>query len=120
MPITSFKGFSTAEAADLEKKTRGAGAEVIRQKGGAGYAVGIAIAEVVHSFLLDQRRILPISTIQQGTYGVRDVSYSVPTVLGRSGVMQHLEIDLWQKEKEGLIRSAEVLEQAWQNLPSGS
>src|SRR5690606_7469039 len=50
------------EQNELFKRTQGSGAEVIKRKGGAGYAVGLSIAEVVHAIALDQRRILPVST----------------------------------------------------------
>ena len=36
----------------LLKRTRGSGAEVIKLKGGAGFAVGISIREVVHAIAL--------------------------------------------------------------------
>ena len=90
-------------------KTRGSGAEVIKKKGGAGFAVGVSIADVIHSVALDQRRILPISTLQAGAFGIRDVCLSVPTVLGRDGVLDQLEIDLWPKERMGVQNSAKVL-----------
>ena len=71
--------------------------------------MGVSIAEVIHSIALDRRRILPISTLQTGTYGIRDVCLSVPTVVGRGGVLGHVEIDLWPKERMGLQNSAKVL-----------
>jgi L-lactate dehydrogenase len=109
LPLERFPGVSASVIADVEKRTRGSGAEVIKKKGGAGFAVGVAIAHVVHSIALDQRRILPISSLQNGAYGIRDVCLSVPTVVGRSGVVQQLEIELWPKERMGLVNSAAVL-----------
>ena len=92
-------------------RTRGSGAEVIRKKGGAGFAVGIAIRDVIESIALDSQKILPISSVQQGAYGIRDVALSVPTVVGRQGVVDRLEIDLWPKEVQGLRNSGNVLRQ---------
>ena len=48
-------------ADELFTRTKGSGAEVIKKKGGAGFAVGIAIRDVIHAIALDQRRILPVS-----------------------------------------------------------
>lgn len=109
LPLEKWPGCTPAVLLDVEKRTRGSGAEVIKKKGGAGFAVGVAIADVVHSIALDQRRILPVSTLQQGTYSLRDVCLSVPTVVGRSGCMGHVEIELWPKERMGLQNSAKVL-----------
>ncbi|HET6425056.1 MAG TPA: lactate dehydrogenase, partial [Planctomycetaceae bacterium] len=88
---------------------RGSGAEVIKKKGGAGFAVGVSIADVVHSIALDQRRILPVSSLVNGPYGLRDVAISIPTVVGRKGVLGTIEIDLWPKEKLALQKSGQVL-----------
>ena len=46
---------------------RASGAEVIKLKGGAGFAVGMSIREVVHAVALDSRRILPVSSLVERT-----------------------------------------------------
>ena len=74
-----------ALAEAILKRTRGSGAEVIKLKGGAGFAVGLSIRDVIHSIALDQKRILPVSSLVNGPYGIRDVCISVPTVVGRKG-----------------------------------
>ncbi|WP_437187670.1 malate dehydrogenase [Planctomicrobium sp. SH668] len=109
LPLEKFPGVTPQLIADVEKRTRGSGAEVIKKKGGAGFAVGISIADVIHSIALDQRRILPVSSLQNGAYGLHDVSISVPTVVGRKGALSHVEIDLWPKELAALQRSGQVL-----------
>src|SRR5215470_1332386 len=48
-------------------RTKGSGAEVIKRKGGAGWAVAVAIREVVHAVLLDKQVLLPVSSLLQGT-----------------------------------------------------
>ena len=103
-------------ATQLFTRTRGSGAEVISKKGGAGFAVGIAIRDVIESIALDQRRMLPVSTVQDGCYGVRDVALSVPTVVGREGVLDRLEIELWPKEVQGIRKSGLTLSQTLQTV----
>jgi L-lactate dehydrogenase len=109
LPLEKYPGVTPALIAEVEKKTRGSGAEVIKKKGGAGFAVGVSIADVIHAIALDQQRILPVSSLQNGAYGVSDVCLSVPTVVGRGGATQHIEVDLWPKEQTGLHKSAQVL-----------
>lgn len=109
LPLEKWPGVTPALLSEVEQKTRGSGAEVIKKKGGAGFAVGVSIADVIHSVALDQRRILPISTLQKGAYGLRDVCISVPTIVGCNGVSGHIEVDLWPKERTGLQNSARVL-----------
>jgi L-lactate dehydrogenase len=109
LPLDKWPGFTPNLILDVEKRTRGSGAEVIKKKTGAGFAVGVSIADVIHSIALDQRRILPVSTLQTGSYQIRDVCLSVPTLVGRAGVLGHVEIELWPKERMGLQNSAKVL-----------
>jgi L-lactate dehydrogenase len=100
-------GFQNA----IFERTRGSGAEVIKKKGGAGYAVGIAIRDVIHAIALNKRCLLPISSLQRGAYDIRDICLSVPTVVGRKGVEQHVEIKLWPKETMALQNSARALKE---------
>lgn len=116
LPLDKFPGWSVNTANDLFTRTKGSGAEVIKKKGGAGFAVGIAIRDVIHSIVLDQRRILPVSTVQEGTYDIRDVALSVPTVVGRTGMLDRLQIDLWPKEVQGLRKSGLVLRQTLETV----
>lgn len=109
LPLEKYPGVTQQLIADVEKKTRGSGAEVIKKKGGAGFAVGVSIADVIHSIALNQRRILPVSSLQNGAYGLRDVCISVPTVVGSEGAASHIEIELWPKELTALQRSGQVL-----------
>lgn len=111
LPLEKHPSWTANLAQELFSRTRGSGAEVIRKKGGAGFAVGIAIRDVIESIALDSQRILPVSSVQQGAYGIRDVALSVPTIVGRQGVVNCLEIDLWPKEVQGLRNSGNVLRQ---------
>ena len=111
LPLDKYPGWNNRLAEELFTRTKGSGAEVIKKKTGAGFAVGIAIQEVIETIALDRRRVLPVSSVQNGCYGIRDVALSVPTVVGRRGVVDTHEIDLWPKEVQGLKKSAQVLRQ---------
>ncbi|TVR49735.1 MAG: malate dehydrogenase [Puniceicoccaceae bacterium] len=109
-PLTKFPGVTPSFQKTLFERTQKSGAEVISRKGGAGWAVGVAIREVVESIALDRRRVLPVSSPLSGAYGIRDLSLSVPTVVGRTGVLKHVELELWPKESQGLQNSARALQ----------
>jgi len=109
LPLDKQPGWTPALANQLFTRTRGSGAEVIKRKGGAGFAVGIAIQDVIESIALDRRRVLPVSSVQSGCYGVRDVALSVPTVVGRKGVVDRQEVELWPKEMQGMRASGAAL-----------
>ena len=109
LPLEKYPGWSNHAANELVTRTKGSGAEVIKKKGGAGFAVGLAIQEVIESIALDRRRVLPVSSMQNGCYGLRDVAISVPTIIGRAGVLGTREIELWPKELQALRQSGSVL-----------
>jgi L-lactate dehydrogenase len=109
LPLEQWPGFTPAVQKEVFEETKTSGARVIKMKGGAGFAVGLAIREVVHAIALDSRRVLPVSTLQQGAYGLRDVCLSVPTVVGCGGAREHVELALTPKERLGLQQSARVL-----------
>ncbi|AHF89562.1 malate/lactate dehydrogenase [Opitutaceae bacterium TAV1] len=113
LPLDKVPGCTSAFQNQIFERTKTSGAEVIRRKGGAGWAVGLTIAEVVHAIALDKHAVLPVSTIQQGAYGLRNVSISVPTLVGRKGALAHLEVELWPKELQGLQSSARALQETY-------
>ena len=84
---------------------------MIKRKGGAGWAVAVAIREVVHAVLLNKQVVLPVSSLVQGAYGINDVCLSVPSLVGRQGVERHVEIKLWPKEQMGIQQSARALKE---------
>ncbi|WP_428389521.1 lactate/malate dehydrogenase family protein [Mucisphaera sp.] len=107
---------STNEQQNLFERTKGSGAEVIRRKGGAGYAVGLSILEVIHSIALDQRKILPVSTRMTGQYGLHHACLSIPTIVGREGILGYHQPKLWPKEQSGLKSSEASLNQTFAQL----
>ncbi len=89
--LAAWKGFPAGTPIwppNCSPRTKGSGAEVIsKKKGGAGFAVGLAIQEVIEAIALDRQAILPVSSVQNGCYGIRDVALSVPTVVGPKGLV---------------------------------
>jgi L-lactate dehydrogenase len=109
LPLEQWPGYTPALGQESFEETKKAGATVIKLKGGSSMAVGHSIREVVESLARDARRVLPVSTLMSGAYGLRDVCLSVPTVVGCGGARQQLELALTARERTGLQNSARVL-----------
>lgn len=109
LPLAGLPECSPGFQNAVFERTKGSGAEVIKKKGGAGWAVGIAIRDVIHAVLLNKKSLLPVSSLIQGAYDIRDICLSVPSVVGRGGVLKHVEIKLWPKEHMALQASARAL-----------
>jgi L-lactate dehydrogenase len=93
------------------ERAKNSGSEVLKKKGGAGWAVGIAIRDVIHAVLLNKKTLLPVSSLVQGAYDIRDICLSVPSVVSRKGVEKHVELKLWPKELMALQQSARALKE---------
>ncbi|HWP31094.1 MAG TPA: lactate/malate dehydrogenase family protein [Fimbriimonadales bacterium] len=116
IPLRSLPGFSQEIANEIFEATKKSGAEVIRLKGGAGWAVGISIKTVVEAIALNRESVLPVSCLQTGALGIRDVCLSLPTIVGEKGVHSILEPDLDKQELDGLYKSEAALKEVWQKV----
>ncbi|MGE2719312.1 L-lactate dehydrogenase [Mycolicibacterium celeriflavum] len=90
--------------------------EIIAGKGATSLAIGLSTARIVEAILGDQHRALPVSTVQNGVYGISDVCLSLPTVVTATGAGQVLELSLSEPELAGLQASAATLKQAQSSL----
>jgi L-lactate dehydrogenase len=116
VPLLSAPGITKQTLDEVIDYTRKSGAEVIRLKGGAGRAVGVSIKEVVEAIALNSEAVLPVSSPQNGTLGISDISISLPTVVGRSGVVKVFEPVVSDAEREGLMKSAASLKEVFAQL----
>ncbi len=112
LPLAGLPDCTPSFQNAIFERTKTSGAEVLKRKGGAGWAVGIAIRDVVHAVLLNKRALLPVSSLLQGAYEIRDICLSVPSVVGRKGVESHVNMKLWPKELMGLQSSARALKES--------
>jgi len=93
---------------EIVQRTRDGGAEVVKllQKGSAFYAPSAAAVEMVDSIVFDQKRVLPCAARCEGEYGIDGLFVGVPVRLGRDGVEEIVEIDLDDRERGELGKSA--------------
>jgi malate dehydrogenase len=117
VPVTSYTnvaGVPVSQKIDsmrldeIVQRTRDGGAEVVKllKAGSAYYAPGAAVAEMVDSIVLDQKRVLPCAAYCDGEFGIEGLFVGVPVKLGRDGVEEIVEIELSEQERADLRRSA--------------
>ena len=90
--------------------------KIIEGKGATNYAVGLATTRIIEAVLKDERRVLPVSRLLDGYHGESEVCLSVPTVVGREGASEQLEVPLSIDELSDLRRSGEALRQVARTL----
>jgi len=106
VPLTSLVSKERIDA--MVERTRNGGAEIVKLLGtSAWYAPAAAAVQMVESYVLDQKRVLPCAGWLQGEYGLRDVYMGVPVIIGRGGVEKIIEIPLSDEEKAMFKASAD-------------
>ena len=89
---------------------------IINYKGATYFAIGMALVRIVGSILQDQRSVLPVSTLLDGEYGIRDVCLGIPCVVGQGGVREIVEAPLFPDEEKALSKSAAIMQNALKQL----
>ena len=118
VPLSTFcemQGrFDHREAEErLYAEVRDSAYEIIKRKGATYYGIAMAVARITECIMKDERAILPVSVVLGGQYGgLRGLALSIPSIVGRRGVEQILEIPLSDSEQEALHASANQLREA--------
>ena len=96
----------------LEKDVRYANITIIEGHEASQYGIGIVSARIAEMVLNDERAVIPIGSYQK-RFGV---TLSLPSVVGRGGIIDVLEPDMSNGEREGLRKSAEALNKAFDRV----
>ncbi len=83
--------------------------EIIKRKGSTYYAIGLSLVKIVQAIIRDENSILPVSSLIDDYYGIKDVCFSLPCKVNRSGVEKVLKIELSSQEQVQLKESADKL-----------
>ncbi len=111
---TTVAGIPVTELIDEERlngivdRTKKGGGELVQLMGtSAWYAPGAAAAQMVETILRDENRIFPCCVLLNGEYGLSDIYLGVPVKLGQEGIVDIIELQLNEEEKELLNTSAD-------------
>ncbi|MGQ0636732.1 MAG: L-lactate dehydrogenase [Planctomycetaceae bacterium] len=97
---------------DIDAKVRRAAYSIISGKGATYYGIGSALARIIDVVIHDQRSILTVCTTASDVLGVRDVTLSLPHLIGGSGAQEAFPLPLNENEQALLKASAAVIRQA--------
>jgi L-lactate dehydrogenase len=89
----------------LEQEVRYANISIIEGHDASQYGIGIVSARIAEMVLNDEHAVIPIGSYQK-TLGV---TLSLPSVVGRGGVIEVLEPEMSDEERKGLRNSAATL-----------
>jgi malate dehydrogenase len=116
IPITELLSKERIDA--IVQRTRDGGAEIVNllKTGGAFYAPGAAVTEMIEAILKDKKKILPCCAHLNGEYGVKGLFVGVPVKLGRGGIEKIIEISLTPEEQTALSKSVGAVRELVEKL----
>ena len=119
VPLRRWVGWDPQRETDIASEVRRAAYEIIRRKGATNHAIGLVTADLLRCILRDERRVLTVSRVQHGAFGLTNVALSLPTVVGSQGAADVLEPELTADErptKSSAARARRTTRSAW-SLP---
>ena len=107
IPITEF--LSKEKIDKLVDRTKKGGGEIVAllKTGSAFYAPSLGAVTMAEAILKDKRRLIPSCAYLDGEYGLKDICFGVPTILGANGIEKIVELSLSDEEKAAVKKSAE-------------
>jgi L-lactate dehydrogenase len=101
---------------DIDQRVRHAAYAIIQGKGATYYGIGSALASIVKAILRDERTVRTICSPMDEVAGVKDVTLSMPHLLGQGGVLGTLPLPFDAQEAAQLSASARVIRQAIESI----
>jgi L-lactate dehydrogenase len=95
--------------AQIDESVRRAAYRIIEGKSATYYGIGSAIARIVEVILQDERSILTVCTPMGDVAGIKDVTVSLPNLVGGNGILKTFFPNLNESETEALRASAQVV-----------
>ena len=102
--FAKMRGYSEFEKEkdEIYHAVRDSAYEIIERKGATYYGIGMAAARIAESIVRDSHTVAPVSVSLNGEYGLSGLCLSIPTVIGRDGAEQILEINFSEEENRKL------------------
>ncbi|MDW8405728.1 malate dehydrogenase [Chloroflexus sp.] len=116
IPVSHF--IAPDRLAQIVERTRKGGGEIVNllKTGSAYYAPAASTALMVEAILKDKKRVVPVAAYLTGQYGLNDIYFGVPVVLGAGGVEKIIELPLNEEEMALLNASAKAVRATLETL----
>ncbi len=105
------RGYDSAALQAIFEQTRTAAYEIIKRKKATYYAIGLGLLAIVEAILRDQHTVLTVCSPMQGQYGVEEIAISLPTIVGRNGIEEVLNLPISAEERAAFQSSAQILKE---------
>lgn len=109
-----LKEYLPADKLDaIVARTRKGGGEIVNllKTGSAFYAPSAACAQMAEAILKNKKLIIPCAAYMDGEYGLTDMFFGVPVMLGSGGMEKIIEYKLDDEEKAMFDKSAAAVKE---------
>lgn len=93
----------------LLEDVKGVGIDIVQLKGYTNSGIALSVARVIKCIRLNEKSILPVSTVVNGAYGIQGVALSLPCIISKHGVSEVVEVALDDKAKQDLQECVDKL-----------
>ena len=94
---------------DIEKETKSIGLQILTMKGFTSSGVAMSVCRIIKTILLNELAVLPISSVLEGEYDIYDIALSIPTIVGKEGIVKRITVPLTKEEHVKLKQCAIAL-----------
>ena len=111
-PIREFCRQQKKESESIDEVTavmRNRASAIINDTDATVTGTAMATAKICRSIVLNEKTVLPVSSLMNGEFGIDGISLSVPSVVGKDGVECHVPIFLDRRELEDLRKTADSI-----------
>ncbi len=124
IPISSLSREFGSSGADYREQVvaevRKAAYEIINRKGATYYGIGLSCTRILRAIMQDEKSVLTVSALLDDQYRDLKVALSVPSVLGKEGVLRRLPLSMDETETEQFFKSVQTLQESVNQVSKGS
>lgn len=93
---------------NIYQQVRDSAYEIINKKGTTNYGIAMTTTRIVEAIYTNSNKVMPVSSIMDGEYGLEGLAISMPALISREGVVS-LELSYTAEELSKLRASAETM-----------
>lgn len=105
-PLTEL--FDAKTRSNISDFVKNEAYDIIEKKGATYYGIATCVASILNCIFNDERRVLSVSSLDPFS----GVCFGYPSIVGRTGIIRRLELNLSEQEGIALQKSINALKQA--------
>ncbi len=105
-PLTEL--FDAKTRSDISDFVKNEAYDIIEKKGATYYGVATCVVSILNCIFNDERRVLSVSSLDPFS----GVCFSYPSIVGRTGIIRRLDLNISEQEGIALQKSINALKQA--------